>query len=924
MALAVQPLYAFTVSRVVSAAQNIHTTNLNTWNLNDSKSKGHNEIVANGLHVWTEEATDDGKAAGYYATPNLKLKDVSSASIDFATYSGVRPGLQLAIDRDNDSKWDGYLVYEPWAYGEGNWWTNKTGFGVQDGSGYTSMGTLAQYQAANPNANVLAIGYSLGSGKKGDAVITKMTFGSTSYTFGLAPLSTPTNLKPANNAATNNSGFTMSWNAVAGATKYEYRTSDTMVNATTLGNLIYEDASATSSNYQFTPSTITRLNFGTPANDYYWQVRAGNDAQWSEWSAISKVTVEYTAPTVLVTANGQALASSTPADPMQLLPAKQTAFQAQVADEKSGAYGAYIELFKANANGSYGTWVTDNTKAEGSVRFGEKPTLMVDTSTLNGKYGLKIDASDKAGNKTTKYVFFTVDNTIPTITVKNQSTSTTDGTLGSNPYAHVSFKLNDKGGNLKEVLINGNSYPRVGEWNDLNWVNITKSHLNQGSNVAIVRDTAGNESQLSFMYDSVAPSAPTLSLKTLQGTSLVSNGFTNKSDVVAQWSNEASDIVSYEYAYWNNIENNQYNSEAKAWKTTVTGRERAGSFTEGEGTHYIKVRSTDAAGNVSAWSNTFAVVYDKTRPAEFSLVTSNGENASGALVSGVESFTFTQSEKNPKSIYIEYMEKDAAGIWRKKSGKEALNTNNVTLTVDTAKWNDGDHQIKVTSKDDAGNSLSQTFGFTIDNTAPVATVTSIEYNDETNSLELQGTAESEQDSIFIVYGEDLYQAEVMSDKTWSAIIPVAAGTLGEQTITVFASDEAGNTSMPGISRTVTISAPVIPTAPTIVPQSSATQQQNAFVAPARTVATTPFAQSLLGQSSTADETQIAQSSETPQVLGAETSRTGSAASTDKAAVAGVSTTNTSSFNLWWIVAALAVIAAAWWAIAAYRRKRAES
>jgi hypothetical protein len=53
--------------------------------------------------------------------------------------------------------------------------------------GYTSFGTLNDYLAANPDARVLAIGYSLGSGVLGDAVISQITAGCVNYLFDVPP-----------------------------------------------------------------------------------------------------------------------------------------------------------------------------------------------------------------------------------------------------------------------------------------------------------------------------------------------------------------------------------------------------------------------------------------------------------------------------------------------------------------------------------------------------------------------------------------------------------------------------------------------------------------------------------------------------------------------------------------------------------------
>ena len=51
------------------------------------------------------------------------------------------------------------------------------------GSGSANHGTLAQWRTAFPDAQVLAFGFSLGSGVQGDGVIHAINFDGTRYTF---------------------------------------------------------------------------------------------------------------------------------------------------------------------------------------------------------------------------------------------------------------------------------------------------------------------------------------------------------------------------------------------------------------------------------------------------------------------------------------------------------------------------------------------------------------------------------------------------------------------------------------------------------------------------------------------------------------------------------------------------------------------
>lgn len=152
------------------------------WDFSQTRTGGHNDYVATGLHVYTDSNTSLDKAAGYRAL-SIPLGDAGTPTMTVTDATGVLPALQLGIDLTGDGTWDGYLVNEPASYGADQWWTNKTTFGVTPGGGYPSMGTLADYLAANPAAKVTDVGYSLGSGVKGDAIITSISAGCSAYEF---------------------------------------------------------------------------------------------------------------------------------------------------------------------------------------------------------------------------------------------------------------------------------------------------------------------------------------------------------------------------------------------------------------------------------------------------------------------------------------------------------------------------------------------------------------------------------------------------------------------------------------------------------------------------------------------------------------------------------------------------------------------
>ena len=164
----------------------------------DTRATGHNDFrLTSGVHVWTEGATSTDKAAGYFPVDQT-LREAGEPTMDWRNNgtSTARPGLQLVVDIDGDGTPDGILVGEP-IYKDianaTNWWLSG-GSATQafkdlapsddGGNGSEWNGTLAEWRKALPaTARVVASGWSLGSGVKGDGVIESITVGRTTYTF---------------------------------------------------------------------------------------------------------------------------------------------------------------------------------------------------------------------------------------------------------------------------------------------------------------------------------------------------------------------------------------------------------------------------------------------------------------------------------------------------------------------------------------------------------------------------------------------------------------------------------------------------------------------------------------------------------------------------------------------------------------------
>ncbi|PJI94272.1 hypothetical protein [Luteimicrobium subarcticum] len=166
------------------------------WTFTDTRSAGHDVFVPGGLHVFTDDTSSEAKAAGYHAT-DVALADAGVPRLDLTATQGTAPGLQLVTDFDGDGTADGILVGEA-VYGD-DWWVPASAASFvrsaapshAGGAGSEDHGTLPAWSAAFPQARVLAVGYSLGSGVRGDATVTGIEAGCVRYTFDVAAPTEP-------------------------------------------------------------------------------------------------------------------------------------------------------------------------------------------------------------------------------------------------------------------------------------------------------------------------------------------------------------------------------------------------------------------------------------------------------------------------------------------------------------------------------------------------------------------------------------------------------------------------------------------------------------------------------------------------------------------------------------------------------------
>ena len=168
-----------------SAFTTILIDDLADLDLSQTRSDGHNELVPGALRVWTGTATgapDPRKAAGYLDVPDVPLSSTGTVALGW-TGTTPPPGGQLVVDLDGDGTRDGILVFEPSFYGQNLWLASiaagfdTTGAPTVGGGGGSINGSIDQYLANWPNAKILALGYSLGSGVTGDGKLTLLQAG---------------------------------------------------------------------------------------------------------------------------------------------------------------------------------------------------------------------------------------------------------------------------------------------------------------------------------------------------------------------------------------------------------------------------------------------------------------------------------------------------------------------------------------------------------------------------------------------------------------------------------------------------------------------------------------------------------------------------------------------------------------------------
>nr|WP_154641275.1 Ig-like domain-containing protein [Burkholderia cenocepacia] len=440
-----------------------------------------------------------------------------------------------------------------------------------------------------------------------------------------------------------------------------------------------------------------------------------------------------------------------------------------------------------------GTTLLGTTTADSSGKWTFTPT----TGLGEGAHSITVTATDAAGNVSAPSAAFelTIDTTAPALPTVNA----TDGTsLSGTAEAGATVNIDTNGDGTPDATVTADPSGV--------WTYTPSTPLPIGTVIGVTAtDAAGNtgpSASVTVTGDTTAPAAPIIGTVTDDVGSVVgaiiSGGSTDDATPTLSGTAEAGSTVSV------------YDGTTLLGTTTA---DPSGNWTFtpttalGEGAHSLTVTATDTAGNVSVPSTAFDLTIDTTAPALPTVNATDGTSLSGTAEAGATVNIDTNGDGTPDATVTA----DPSGAW--------TYTPSTPLPIGTV--------IGVTATDAAGNTgPSASVTVTGDTTAPAAPIV-VSVTDDVGSIvgllttgattddttpTLAGTAEA--GSTVSVYDGTTLLGTTTADPSgnWTFTPTTALGE-GAHSLTVTATDTAGNVSPPSTTFDLTIdtTAPALPT-----------------------------------------------------------------------------------------------------------------
>lgn len=399
---------------------------------------------------------------------------------------------------------------------------------------------------------------------------------------------------------------------------------------------------------------------------------------------------------------------------------------------------------------------------------------------------------------------------------KGQITNDSRPTLNGTGEPGATITLYDNGVAYATTTVNSNGF----------WSFTPTAPLGEGDHLFTARatDAAGNQgdpsSDFRIIVDTLVPNAPSIvtvtdNVGTIQP--LTSGQLTNDNTPTLAGVTEADSVVT--------IRDN-----GTVIGTTTSDENGNWSFTPapalGEGSHSLTASVTDNAGNISPTTSPFVVVVDTLAPAAPSITSVIDDQPGNTALTNGQLTNDAQPTLNGKGEI-------GAIITIRDNGAEIGTTQvdesgNWSFTPD-APLGQGQHIFTVVATDQAGNTGGVSSSFTIeldsiapsipvissvqDNTAPTTGPISNGQISNESRPALSGTGEIGATITVLSDGQPIGTTIVGAGGSWS-FTPSAALGNGQHTLTVTATDSAGNTSLPSGGFTYTVDT-LAPTAPVI-------------------------------------------------------------------------------------------------------------
>ncbi len=399
---------------------------------------------------------------------------------------------------------------------------------------------------------------------------------------------------------------------------------------------------------------------------------------------------------------------------------------------------------------------------------------------------------------------------------KGQITNDSRPTLNGTGEPGATITLYDNGIAYATTTVNSNGF----------WSFTPTAPLGEGDHLFTARatDAAGNQgdpsSDFRIIIDTLVPNAPSIvtvtdNVGTIQP--LTSGQLTNDNTPTLAGVTEADSVVT--------IRDN-----GTVIGTTTSDENGNWSFTPapalGEGSHSLTASVTDNAGNISPTTPPFVVVVDTLAPAAPSITSVIDDQPGNTALTNGQLTNDAQPTLNGKGEI-------GAIITIRDNGAEIGTTQvdesgNWSFTPD-APLGQGQHIFTVVATDQAGNTGGVSSSFTIeldsiapsipvissvqDNTAPTTGPISNGQISNESRPALSGTGEIGATITVLSDGQAIGTTIVGAGGSWS-FTPSAALGNGQHTLTVTATDSAGNTSLPSGGFTYTVDT-LAPTAPMI-------------------------------------------------------------------------------------------------------------